>query len=89
MLLDLRFPMGLLFAALGFLLLGYGLASGPAVYAPSLGINVNVWAGGGMLAFGLAMLAGAWRAARLQRLRSVRMTRPTEPSSSPTTPRTT
>jgi hypothetical protein len=64
MILDLRFPMGLLFAALGLLLTGYGLVSDPAVYQVSLGINVNLWAGLAILAFGLAMLAGAWRGAR-------------------------
>ena len=64
MILDLRLPMGLLFAALGFLLTGYGLLSDPAVYQVSLGINVNLWTGLGILAFGLLMLAGAWRTAR-------------------------
>jgi hypothetical protein len=64
MVLDLRFPMGLLFAALGLLLTGYGLLGDPAVYQVSLGINVNLWAGLGMLAFGLLMLTGAWRSAR-------------------------
>jgi hypothetical protein len=63
MVLDLRFPMGLLFAALGLLLTGYGLLSDPAVYQVSLGINVNLWAGLSILAFGLAMLGGAWRSA--------------------------
>ena len=45
MLLDLRFPMGLLFVALGALLAGYGLLGDQAVYAASLGINVNLWTG--------------------------------------------
>jgi hypothetical protein len=64
MILDLRFPMGLLFAVLGVMLAGYGLLGDPAVYATSLGINVNLWSGLGMLAFGLVMLAGAWRTAK-------------------------
>jgi len=64
MILDLRFPMGLLFAALGILLTGYGLLSDPAVYQVSLGINVNLWAGLGLLVFGIAMLGGAWRSER-------------------------
>jgi hypothetical protein len=67
MILDLRFPMGLLFAVLGLLLTAYGLLGDPAVYAASLGINVNLWAGTGILAFGLAMLAGAWRSAKKTR----------------------
>jgi hypothetical protein len=62
MILDLRFPMGLLFGAVGLLLTGYGLFGNPAVYAISLGVNVNLWAGLTMLVFGLAMLAGGWRA---------------------------
>lgn len=61
MILDLRFPMGLLFAALGLLLTVYGLVGDPAVYAASLGINVNLWSGLAILAFGGLMLFGAWR----------------------------
>jgi hypothetical protein len=62
MLLDLRFPMGLLFTALGAMLAGYGVLSDPALYQASLGVNVNLWAGLGMLVFGVLMLAGGWRA---------------------------
>jgi hypothetical protein len=62
MLLDLRFPMGLLFSVLGALLAGYGVISDPTVYQASLGINVNLWAGLAMLLFGIAMLAGGWTA---------------------------
>ncbi|MCX6549700.1 MAG: hypothetical protein NTY02_01620 [Acidobacteria bacterium] len=58
--LDLRLPLGLLFAVLGLLLTAYGLLGNAAVYAVSLGINVNLWAGLGMLAFGALMLAGVW-----------------------------
>ena len=61
MALDLRIPMGLLFSLLGLLLSAYGLLGDQSVYQASLGINVNVWAGLGMLVFGLAMLLGAWR----------------------------
>jgi hypothetical protein len=64
MILDLRFPMGLLFSLLGLLLTGYGLLSDPAVYSVSLGVNVNLWSGAGILVFGLAMLAGAWNGAK-------------------------
>ena len=62
MLLDLRVPMGLFFSALGLLLSAYGLFGDQAVYQASLGINVNLWSGLGMLAFGALMLAGGWRA---------------------------
>jgi hypothetical protein len=61
--LDLRLPMGLLFTILGLMLLGYGVFSDRAIYARSLGLNVNLGWGGFLLVFGLAMLFLAWRAA--------------------------
>jgi hypothetical protein len=64
MALDLRIPIGLLFGLLGLLLAGYGVATRSDLYEKSLGINVNAWWGLAMLAFGLAMLAVARRAAR-------------------------
>ena len=64
MTLDLRFPMGLLFTVLGLLLAAYGLLGDPSVYQVSLGVNVNLWAGAGMLVFGVLMLLGARRAGR-------------------------
>lgn len=60
--LDIRIPIGSLFVILGGLLAGYGLLSNPAIYQRSLGIDINLWWGGALLAFGLAMLALAWRA---------------------------
>jgi hypothetical protein len=60
--LDLRLPIGLMFAIFGVMLTVYGLASGDAIYARSLGINVNLWWGLVLLAFGLVMLAFAIRA---------------------------
>jgi hypothetical protein len=54
--LDIRLPMGLMFTIIGVLLLGYGLVSDKTIYARSLGINVNVWWGLVMLAFGVLML---------------------------------
>jgi hypothetical protein len=54
--LDIRTPIGALFAILGVLLLGFGLVSDPAIYQRSLGINVNLWWGGVLLAFGAVML---------------------------------
>lgn len=62
--LDLRVPIGLLFSLLGVLLLGFGSVSDPAIYQASLGININVWWGVVMLAFGALMLASAWMSAR-------------------------
>ena len=40
--LDVRFPIGLMFGLFGLLLVVYGLASNRAIYARSLGINVNL-----------------------------------------------
>jgi hypothetical protein len=54
--------MGLLFTVLGAMLAGYGILGDRAVYQASLGINVNLWAGSGMLVFGVLMLAAGWRA---------------------------
>jgi hypothetical protein len=46
-----------MFAILGALLLAYGLASDPALYARSLGLNVNAIWGAVLLVFGGTMLA--------------------------------
>jgi hypothetical protein len=54
--LDLRLPIGLMFSILGALLAAYGLASDPAMYQRSLGINVNLWWGLVLLVFGVVML---------------------------------
>ena len=62
--LDIRLPIGLMFSILGLMLVVYGLAADRAIYARSLGINVNLWWGLVSLAFGLVMLglaAGAQR----------------------------
>ena len=62
--LDIRIPIGALFAVLGMLLAGYGLAGGPALAQRSLGIDIDLWWGLVMLAFGALMLWLAWRAGR-------------------------
>jgi hypothetical protein len=56
---DIRMPIGMLFTLFGILLIGYGAATqGSAMYDQhSLGVNMNVWWGGALLIFGLAMLA--------------------------------
>ena len=55
--LDLRIPMGLMFTLTGLILTVFGLATNgnAALYAKSLGINVNLWWGLVLLAFGLTM----------------------------------
>ncbi len=56
--LDIRIPIGLMFTIFGLLLAGYGAAtSGNAMYQQhSLGINMNLYWGLAMLAFGVFML---------------------------------
>jgi hypothetical protein len=61
---DLRLPLGLIFTLFGILLTGYGLVSDPAIYARSLGLNVNLGWGAVILVFGIWMLALALRARR-------------------------
>jgi hypothetical protein len=64
--LDLRWPIGALFTALGLLLSGYGLATArdPAHYARSLSVNINLWWGLVMLLFGLILLFSAFQGTR-------------------------
>ena len=61
--LAVRLPIGMMFALLGAILVVYGLVSDRAIYARSLGINVNLWWGLVLLAFGAVMLAFALRTA--------------------------
>ena len=60
--LDLRLPIGVLFSLFGVILVAYGLFTPAEVYRQSLGINVNLWWGLVLLAFGGVMLAFALRA---------------------------
>ncbi len=55
---DIRFPIGLMFAILGALLTIYGALTGSSeMYARhSLGININLWWGLPTLIFGVVML---------------------------------
>ncbi len=63
--LDVRLPMGLLFLALGVILVGYGLVSDAAIYAKhSLGQNVNLIWGSIFALFGGVML---WLTARAKK----------------------
>ena len=58
---DLRLPIGILFSFYGVVLALYGLFGDKAQYARSLGININLWWGFVLLAFGALMLLGAAR----------------------------
>ena len=62
--LDVRFPIGGMFSIIGAMLTIYGIASNPAIYERSLGINVNLWWGLVLLVFGLVMLVFAYRATK-------------------------
>jgi hypothetical protein len=64
--LDIRFPIGLLFTILGVVIGAYGLLTmgSQELYARSLGTNLNLWTGLGLLAFGLFMLIPAIKAQR-------------------------
>ena len=54
--LDIRIPMGLMFAILGLLLALFGLAGDKSIYERSLGININLGWGVVLLLFGGVML---------------------------------
>ena len=57
--LDLRWPIGLMFALIGVLLSGYGVANSAG--SQSLGMNINLIWGIVLLVFGALMLLGAAR----------------------------
>ena len=59
---DLRLPLGLIFTTFGLILSIYGAISDKAIYARSLGININLDWGLVLLGFGLWMLYLAIRA---------------------------
>jgi hypothetical protein len=76
--LDIRWPIGLMFSLIGALLLICGLvtASNAEMYKRSLDININLYWGLLLLAFGATMVTLAWRDA--QKAKQV----PSSPSSS-------
>ena len=56
--LDIRFPIGLMFSMFGLIITIYGIATigNEAMYARSLNVNVNLVSGICTLLFGLIML---------------------------------
>ena len=63
---DIRLPLGILFSLLGLILLVYGVASDSSLYEQSLGINVNLYWGIVLLAFGVLMFVLSRRGARAE-----------------------
>jgi hypothetical protein len=61
--LDLRVPTGCFFTILGVILAGLGIVA-PEMRAPLTDINVNLYSGLSMLAFGVFLLLMARRASR-------------------------
>jgi hypothetical protein len=60
--LDVRIPIGLLFAVFGAILAIFGLVSDPEIYqSHSLGLNINFAWGLVQIAFGAVMLWLAYR----------------------------
>ena len=53
---DIRFPIGMLFTAIGLILSIFGLISDREIYERSLGINVNLYWGLALVVFGVVML---------------------------------
>lgn len=64
--LDLRYPIGGLFMLLGLMLVAFGLATGgnAEMYARATAVNINLWWGVVMFAFGAFMWGLAMRAGR-------------------------
>ena len=60
---DIKLPIGLMFSILGLLLTMFGLftSGNTELYHRSLGININLYSGLGMLLFGIIMLIFAYR----------------------------
>jgi hypothetical protein len=62
--LDIRFPLGAMFALMGVILAGTGLLSAARAQAGGETININLWWGLVLLVFGGLMLFLASRAAQ-------------------------
>ena len=57
---DIRLPLGLMFAIVGFILWVYGWLGDKTIYTRSLGINVNLIWGVVLFFFGVVMLVFGW-----------------------------
>ena len=54
--LDIRVPIGVMLGLMGLMLGGYGLFGDQAIYARSLGLNINLIWGGVLVVTGAVML---------------------------------
>jgi membrane protein implicated in regulation of membrane protease activity len=61
---DVRLALGSFFVFIGLLLAAFGAASPAALFQRSLGINIDLWWGLVLLAFGAGLLGLAIRARR-------------------------
>jgi hypothetical protein len=59
--LDVRVPVGLMLGTMGVLLVGYGIFGDHAIYARSLGININAVWGSVLVAVAAVLLVLARR----------------------------
>jgi hypothetical protein len=64
---DIRLPLGILFSLLGVILAVYGLLGDSSLYQKSLGIDINLFWGIALLAFGAVMLLLGRRGVRAAR----------------------
>jgi len=65
--LDIRVPVGVMFGAMGALLVAYGLFGDQTIYGRSLGININLAWGSVLIAFAACLLILSARARALRR----------------------
>ncbi len=61
---DIRIPIGLMFALMGALLAGYGLLGSHDIYVRSLGININLIWGSVLLVCGAIFIVLGTRPGR-------------------------
>ncbi len=66
---DLRIPIGWMFSLSGFLITAYGATTSDnaVLYTKSLGMNVNLWWGLAITAFGLVVFVAGQRAQERKR----------------------
>ena len=65
--LDIRWPIGIIFAIYGALLMVFGALTDPVIFERSLHVNIDLWWGAAMLVFGFFMGGLAFRASRQNR----------------------